>query len=439
MLNKVWAIARTQLTITFTDRGALALMLLMPVAISLIIGLAFGTDTADIEIGTASILIINQDEGAITGTGDAAREVNYGLSPFEEFLAEDIPEGLQPILEGFVSADNDIETARGAIGEGDFDAMLIIPPTFSADVVNPDAVGTVELYYNPGDSIQVQVILSVVEQFVNNLNTGRVAESIFVGSNNDGYLVEQAIASGNINEIEAAITEALPQFYSGDALDLVSLNAVDVEGEVQEFDSLQYFAPAMAILFMTFAMANGARGILEERKNWTQQRIVTTPTPRWVYMAGKMLGTYLTGVAQMVMLLVIMQVMASLLGRTAQVWGDNYLGILLVTLSVVGAATGLGLIIAALAKDAIQADSIANAVIIVMAVAGGSFIPVDSVAILDTLSQLTLNHWGLQGYTDLATNSASVSDILPNVMILLAMTAVFFGVSLFQFNRRLSV
>ena len=70
MLSKIIAIAWTHFYIVYTDRGALILMLLIPVALSTIIGLAFGqVFSSNPEIETARILVINQDEGAATAAG----------------------------------------------------------------------------------------------------------------------------------------------------------------------------------------------------------------------------------------------------------------------------------------------------------------------------------------------------------------------------------
>ncbi len=434
MLGKIRTITSTSLYITYTDFGALALMIFAPVVLSLIIGLAFGEGDNAINLGTSRLVIINQDETVTPSDGNATntRAVNWGQQMFELVLIDDVPTTLSELVDA--ERGTDIARARQQVENGDRDAVLIIPPNFSADVIDPNKQGVVELYYNPGNEVSATVLITVIEQLVSQINTGEVAQNILV-EDNDAFLIQKGIALGQSQNIEPAANDVLTRLFQDGAPSLVALNPVNVEGQEQTFDSLRYFAPSMAIFFMTFAMAAGMRGILEENANWTLQRLMTTPTPRWVYMLGKMLGTFASGVVQMVLLLIITTVVALMLGRSGNVWGTDYVGIGLMIIAVVAAASGLGLLFTGISKSITQADNIANGVIIVMGMIGGAFIPVDNNPILDALSNLSLNKWGIQGFLTLAEDGP-LSDILLNVAVLLGMAALFFGLSLLAFNRR---
>jgi ABC-2 type transport system permease protein len=427
MLRKILEIARTRLYIAYSDRGALMLMFLAPMAVSLITALAFGNIDEDITIETSQLVVVNQDEGTTGPQG----EINSGQT-YVEVLVENTPEELQDLVEGEIGTDPD--AAREAVQDGELVAAIIIPAGFSANVQNGQ--GEVELYHNAGDQIQSAIVTAIVQQITATLNTGRIAENIFLGTES-GYLLEKG--EGNAEQIGAAAEDALTQLYSGQIEQPVTLTTVNVEGEEQNFNALQYFAPSMAILFMTFTMAAGAKSVLEDQENWTLQRIITTPTPRWVYLMGKMLGTFVSGVLQMTILLVVTSIVAVLLGQEADIWGTNYIGLALITLGVVAAATGLGMLISAISKTSRQADSIASAVLVVTAMLSGAFVSVENIAVLATIRQATLNFWGLDGYTDLAANNASIGEISDNILALVLMAGVFFGLALWRFNKRLDV
>lgn len=434
MFGKIRTIAGTNLYLTYTDFGALALMILAPVALSLIMGLAFGEDDNAIELGVSELIVINQDETVqveMQGS-DTTRDVNWGEQVFESVLVDDIPAELDELIDA--QSGTDIEQARQLVEDGDFDAVLIIPPTFTADVLADNTQGVVELYYNPGNEVTATILISVTEQLVSQINTGEIAQDLLV-DNDDAFLVEKGISLGQPENIDAAATDVLTELFQGGGETLLVLNQVDVEGEEQSFDPLSYFAPSMAILFMTFAMAAGMRSILEDNTNWTLQRLMTTPTPRWAYMLGKMLGTFVSGVIQMILLLVITTVVAVALGRDSNIWGSNYIGIGLMIIAVVSAASSLGLLLTGISTTVRQADNLASGVIIVLAMFGGTFIPVDSSPFLDTVSNLSLNKWGIDGFVQLA-NDGTLTDILVNVGILLGMTAIFFAGALYSFNRR---
>jgi ABC-2 type transport system permease protein len=220
----------------------------------------------------------------------------------------------------------------------------------------------------------------------------------------------------------------------------IQLHKVDLQGETRTFDALQYFAPSMAILFMTFAMAAGGTGILNESRRWTLQRIITTPTPRWLFMIGKLLGTYSIGLVQMILLILSTTVIARLMGRDNAVWGHQYVGLALMTLAVVFAGTSLGLLIAALSKTPEQSSTYSSVVLFLLGMLGGSFIPIENLpGAIAWLPQLTLNYWGIDGFFRLATEEAPLGDILTNLLALVIFGVAVFTISLWRFNRRLDI
>lgn len=431
MPARIFAIAWNGIYRTFTDRVAVIYMFLAPIAISTIIGLAFGTQDNDVNLPDAEIKVVNLDEGYITRDG---RQVNLGQQNYVDVLVNNPPEGLEDLISA--SLEDDPQNAREMVDNGEIRAALIIPPDFSASVNDPTQKGEVELYYNPRQEVSATVIIAIVEQLTNSVNMGQVAQDVYVGES--GYFIQHGAATNTANQIGEAANAALSRLYQGEIDTGITLSQVNVEGEKKEFDALRYFAPSMAIFFMTFAMAAGTREILEEQRNWTMQRILTTPTPRWVYMLGKLLGTYGAGLIQMLILLVVTPVIALLLGREGSLWGDNYVGLLLITLAVVAAGTGLGLLIAAISKDVSQADTISSAVLILLGLLGGTFVPIE-VDFVNIISNLSLNKWGVNAFNDLANNGASLGDILPNAMILLGMAAVYFLIALWRFSRKAEV
>lgn len=435
MWGKIRTIAGTNIYITYTDLGALFFIIALPVLLSVIIGLAFGEGDNTIELGTSEVVIINQDETVVVEADDNStpdRQVNWGQQMYMSTLIDNAPEDLDELIDAQVG--DDIDAARELVENGEIDAVLIIPPDFTANVIAPDAQGEVELYYNPGNEITVTILLSVIEQLTSQINVGESAQDVLI-EGNQPYLISTGTRLNAEDQIATAATDLLTQLFSEGAPEVVTLNNVDVEGEARTFDSLSYFAPSMAILFMTFAMATGMRSILEEHRNWTMQRLLTTPTPRWAYMVGKMLGTFVAGVIQMILLILVTMMIATLLGRNTTIWGNNVLGLALVIITVVAAASALGLMLTAFSRSVRQADNISNAVLIVMAMIGGSFVSVEGSEALSLLSNLSLNKWGIDGFVALA-DGGTVLDIVPSLLALSTMTVIFFSGALFAFSQR---
>lgn len=435
MLAKLAAIAWKDVYVAYRDRNAMLMMFAMPLAISLIIGLAFGSG-GDISIAAVPVGVVNQDAG-VSIPGGAVR---FGQT-FEQAFVEsgDADAGadyvaIHALTDGYAYTDE--QAARNEVERGELAAVLTIGETFSADALGGQQPGTLRLYYDSGRSIGPSVVQSIVSAISSGMNSVILAQRV-----GPAFLTE---LGGELGADETAITRAV-QRASREAMSIgqqqsIRLEQLDLQGETREFDALQYFAPSMAILFMTFAMATGATSILIESQHWTLQRIITTPTPRWVFMGGKLAGMFVTGVGQMAVLIATTSLIALLTGREEPVWGTNIAGIVLLVLAVVLAATALGLLIAALSRTAAQASSYSTVAMFVLGMLGGSFIPIEGLPdALSWLPKLTLNYWGIDGFFDLAYEKTTLADIGTNVLALVAMGGVLFVIGLWRFNRRVDL
>lgn len=417
--RKVQAIAWADIYQTFTDRSTLIFNVVTPLMISVIIGAAFGGGTSDVEVEAAKVGVLNLDEGS---AGQAFGDI------YEQTLAEATPEGLDDFIDGKIITNE--QNARQQVKDGDLDVLVVVPADFTASVLEASTGGTLEVYYNPGAGIPGDVARSVINGMTTQLNNQNIAMQVGVP-----YAVQSA--TQNNQAVDAAI--AYVEQASAELRDkqAIELNRVNVDGELQEFNSLQYFAPALAILFMTYALSTGAISILVDQRNWTMQRIWTTPSPRSVYLGGKMAGIYVSGIFQMIML-ILASIFAGnfIFGSDVAIWGDNIVGIVLVLVSVVAAGAGLALVIASFSRNPDQGGSISTLVLTVLGLLGGSFIPTEDVPVLNQLSKITLNYWGLNGFTTLSFDDGTIADILPNVAVLLAMAVIFFSIAVYQFSRR---
>lgn len=432
MLNRFVAIAWKDIYATFKDRNATLIMFAMPVALSLIIGAALGTGNGDVTIDPIDIGIVDLDKGMPLPNGET---VALGNTYADVFLttSPDSDNGVQDITNA--KRYNDAEEPRQQVSEGSLAATLIIPEDFTMTALT-GGTSAVNIFYDSGLSVGPSVVLSITNAITSGLNTAILAQRV-----GPAYLQEigqQIDADANL------IAEATEQLNASamqqNTASPIALEQVDLQGEIRSFDALQYFAPSMAILFMTFAMASGGASILREQNAWTLQRILTTATPRWLFMLGKLAGTFTTGLIQMTVLILATSAIARLMGRTGSVWGSNYAGIALLVLAVTFAGTSLGLLIAAASKSQEQADSYSTVALFILGMLGGSFIPIENLPdVIAWLPKLTLNYWGIQGFFDLGAYDGGLVNIIPNLLALVAIGIVMMGLSLWRFNRRLDV
>jgi len=204
--------------------------------------------------------------------------------------------------------------------------------------------------------------------------------------------------------------------------------ALDSE-EAVKFDALAYMAPGMALMFLMFTVSNGGRTLLAERVQGTLPRLLVSPTAASQVLGGKVFGVYLTGVAQMLILILASTLLFQLN------WGDPLAVLVLVLAAVVG-AVGWGMLITALAKTPGQVSAVGSAVMLIFGILGGSFFSLDAMPRwFATISKITPNAWGIEGFTTLALGGG-LADVLGSVIALLVMGAVLFTAAVLVFNRR---
>jgi ABC-2 type transport system permease protein len=116
-------------------------------------------------------------------------------------------------------------------------------------------------------------------------------------------------------------------------------------------------------------------------------------------------------------------------------WGDAA-GLAVLILAAVFGATGWGMLVTALARTPAQVGSIGSALMLIFGILGGSFINLQQMhPLVRTLSKITPNAWGLDGFTTLALGGR-LPNLTEPVTALLVMGAVLFGVAVVLFNRQ---
>jgi ABC-2 type transport system permease protein len=116
-------------------------------------------------------------------------------------------------------------------------------------------------------------------------------------------------------------------------------------------------------------------------------------------------------------------------------WGDP-LAVLVLIVAAVAAATGWGLLLAAVAKTTGQISSIGSAMMLIFGLLGGSFFSMSNLPTwVQVFAHISPNAWGMDGFTSLALGDGLAFIITP-VLALLAMAAILFTIAVIVINRR---
>ena len=409
-MRKLLAILWKDVVLRLGDPSVFLLAIVMPLAITALVKLAFG----NIVLGrgmpdtTVPVGIVNQDRGG--RWGNIGEIFPYAIiSGTEDSGWRGEPsDRLFTLMEIEEEAD-----ARRLVEKEELMAALFIPPDFSQALSNERS--TITAYINDRYMFRGVAFKTVVETLATAISTGEVTVRATV----KGLLQEPGmrarLESGELDETLAdlAITAAMPRSNP------IKVRIAESVGESAQIELTHYLAAAIAIFFSGYTALLGSASLLRERAQGTLQRMTITPTRTSITLGGKTLATYLKGLIQIGTLVAGLAAYEYVFGGApSQVPAMSGPALCLLILTGVAAATGLGVATAGFARTYAQAATYGAGILLLMALAGGIFFPVELFPrTMQILSRLTFHYWAMDGYTRLALGG-TVIDILPHVAIL---------------------
>lgn len=419
-MKKTLLLAFKDIRLAFRDRAAIIMMLAAPFLLTLGLGLVSGrlgtTQGSSTGPSNIPVLILNEDGDQI---GDLLVSV-FQSSSLDDLLNAEVVQ--------------DAEAARARVENDEVAGLIIIPAGFTSSVIpelSPTGIGMdqkIQLIVNPARPTSSGIIEAVLREFISRIEEERVR------TKTSAVLMLQSglLSPGELEQVGQMMTSQ----PGVDADNPSPILSVSVEGSdqtpSQSFDIMAYMAPGMALLFLMFTATYGGRSILAERRQRTLQRLLTTPTTVVQIFGGKMLGIFLNGLLQLLVLIAASSLIFNLR------WGD-WLGVLALIVFCTYAATGWGLLITAISPTPGRVAAIGSTLMLVFGLLGGSFINMDQMPrVFQIISRITPNAWGLDGFSILALGG-SLRDMSRPLTGLLVMGSILFSVSVFLFNKNRSL
>jgi ABC-2 type transport system permease protein len=189
-------------------------------------------------------------------------------------------------------------------------------------------------------------------------------------------------------------------------------------------------------LFAVFTISQQVAGsILEEKKVGTFRRLLVAPMSRAAILLGKLTPYLIVNVIQIALMFAVGVFILPLTGAPRLALGAHPEGLLLVSLAASLVATGLGLMIAALAKTSESVGSLGSLLVITLAALGGVMVPRFVMPqFMQTLGLISPHAWALIAYQDVLVRGYDVARILPELGVLMGFATAFFGVALWRFR-----
>ncbi|NUR92687.1 MAG: ABC transporter permease [Nonomuraea sp.] len=359
------------------DRSLFLLALLVPFGLAAVFSAVFrGVDAQQ----TSTFVVADLDRGAI-----AATFTGRVLRPLE-----------QAGVVRLRGADDEA-MARRVLDSGDAQAAYVIPAGFS-QAVQSGRAATIRVIGDVDAQIGSYVARSIAESFASDVRYVQVALAA-----KGGGTPEQAAA------VPAPVTVA------------------DLAADRRQLTLAESFQAGMAVFFLFFTVQFGFSSIQDERVGGTLARLLAAPVPRLTIALAKLLTGVVVGVASMAVLLAASSL---LLGAD---WGPP-LGLALLVVSGVLAASGVMALVATLARTAEQSSNLEAAAAMLLGVLGGVLVPIQQTGVLATLSLVTPHRWFMRGLADLHGANPPAVPLVP-VLALLGFAAVTLGPALLRVGR----
>lgn len=386
-MRAAWLICAKDLKARLRDRSALLIGIVVPLALAFIFNVIFSGISGG--SGVISLGLVDADRGAAS-------------QAFTEQVLPSVTRG------GLVSVRTvaSVEGARALAAKGTLAAVIVIPAGFSAKV-EAGQPASMQVIGNVDAAVSAQVARSIAEAYVADLNRVRLSVATVVASQN-GAGGTQALAA-------QAAAATVPVAVS------------DVSAQTRELDTKSFFAAGMAVFFLFFTVQFGVTSLLEERSEGTLARLLAAPVSRASILGGKLLTSFLLGIISMS----VLAVATSLLFGAK--WG-NPLGVAVLVVAAICAATGIMALIATLARNAEQAANWQSVVSVVLGLLGGTFFPVSQApGVLATFTFAAPQAWFLRGLGDL--RGGSLGEVWVPALAMLGFAAVTGGLALLRLRR----
>jgi len=376
------------------DRKTFLFLLIMPIGFTLLFGLAFGGSgkTSDPRLPVG---YLDQDGGS--------------LSP-----------DLKVLLAGSTVIRLDEDTSRTPadldklIADGKLAAAVIIPSGYSQSVLD-------------GTPLKLIFIADPSQT-----STASVQDELLVASNRLHSAVRTAGIVAKVTNNPAVFNSSLAQAlaaWQNPPIQVSVSSGLSSKPQSQNVMSMAHSSPAMMLQFAIAGLLGAATLLVNERKNRSLQRLLTTATSRSQILLGHYLAMFTLILIQFLLLIAF-----------GQLLHVNYLRVPLASLLVAIASAlciaALGLLIGVLARSEEQAIVFSLIPMFVLSGLGGAWVPLEYTgSLFQAIGHVSPVAWAMDGFKNIVARGLGFSSVWLPVAALAGYTLLFFILAAWRFQR----
>ena len=382
-IGKIIAIAGAEGRRTVRDRTALFFILLLPVFIILLVGIAIGGGADRVPVG-----VMQQGPGA-----------------FADELKEDLVRA--PRLR--VHRYSDAETLQTAVRHSEVVAGVVIPAGYDAAL-------------REGPSPSVQFVTDPAGQAS---LAARGPVSAIVDRQSAAAAAARFAAGTSGVSFDAGLSTARSLAATGG----IGVDVSTASGRAPLPLGFSYTAPSNLVLFVFITSLAAAALLVNARRLGITRRMLATPTPASVVLLGQAVSRFLMAVFQGVFILALGRLLFGV------EWGDALAAALLVLVFAM-ASTGAALLMGTLARTEDQAGAMGPAIGIALGMLGGCMWPLVIVPpVMRAVGHGTPHAWAMDGFIALVARNAHVGDVLGDLLALGVFAALLLAAGAWRLRR----
>ncbi|MBI3742286.1 MAG: ABC transporter permease [Chloroflexi bacterium] len=407
------------LKILLRDRGAMVNLFLTPLMFIVVLSLALGPTFRGPSDSAIRIPVVDEDQSAQSQQIVDALKAIKGVTTETQITDANAARALTRV------------DAEDLLRNGRRVGAVIIPRGFGEMLARGETARVIVLQ-DPAQANMANVVMGVatgvIAQVLGDEAARRGADAFFKSLESVlKQLPPQAQSQFDLKKIQDESVQATRHAAENS---LVKIETASVAARRVETPGVyEQNVPGMSVMFLFFIVNYVASSILTEKRAGTFRRLMVAPISKPAILAGKLIPNFLMGVIQLTVMFTIGHFVFGMK------LGNDLFALALISAAVALAATGLGILVAAVARSEEQIGGLTTLVILTLCALGGTMVPLFVMPdFMQTLARITPHAWALLAYQDVIVRGLGTLQVLPNVTVLLGFAGIFFALALWKFR-----
>jgi len=392
------------------DRGGLAMLFIMPMALVLIMTILQNNTFKAINESGINLILLNNDSDSL------------GIAIEEEIVRSGFF-NIHRELKGIRPSEDDV---REAVASGKYQIGIIIPEDATRiirqrvkDNVLRIFSGDTAFASTGGDSVLILLLIDPATK--NSLRStlqgsireysARVESRIVFNELTREINSRMMVSLPNLNSIRQEIVHYREEYVARNNRTVVP-NAV------------QHNVPAWTLFAMFFIVIPFASAMIKEREDSSLARLLTMPCSYATILLSRVFVYLIVCFLQFSLIMAMGVYLFPLIGLPALVIEGRIFGLSVMAIAASLAAIGYGVAVGTMARTHQQAAIFASISVIILAAIGGIWVPVFIMpAVMRELSVVSPMNWGLNGFYDILVRNAGLSQVIHYALYLVIFSA----------------